>query len=405
MPTFTYLARDAAGREQRGSGEAANAPELVSQLRQQGLLVLEVEAERVSGPGLLAWLSPLRWLPVGGGDVELALQQLAVMLRSGLTLLNALKTAAEYAERLAMRKVLLTVAERVTEGMSFADALARHRCFGPMVVQLVRVGEATGALEPVLLKSAQILRSQREVRRNLVMAMLYPGIVFLGAIGVTAFMMLYAIPKIENFLAALGRRLPWATQLVVDVSHFLQAWLVPLIVVPVLAVLVVVVLRTWAPGRLFFDRLLLRIPLLGKLSRLAGTAMCARALGLMLESGVRVLDGLRICERLLHNRALSAQLEITRERVLHGGTLAEPLAGGGFMPMLSRMVAVGETAGTLDEVLAEVARFHEDRLEVQIKKLAALAEPAIIVFVGGVVGFVYIAFFMALFAAAGGSGG
>jgi len=155
-------------------------------------------------------------------------------------------------------------------------------------------------------------------------------------------------------------------------------------------------------GRLMVDRRLLRVPIIGKLLRLAGTATFARGLGILVQSGITLLEGLRTVEELLQNRYLAGRVTAARQAVMQGGTLAEPLsAEKAFSPLLARMVAVGESAGTIDEVLDEVARFHEAQMQSAIRQLSAIVEPAIILVVGGIVGFVYIAFFMALFAAGG----
>ena len=163
-----------------------------------------------------------------------------------------------------------------------------------------------------------------------------------------------------------------------------------------------VVLYKLPRGRLAMDGLLLRVPLIGKLLRLSATAMFARSLGLLIESGVTLLDGLQTVENLIANRALAAQIAMVRHVVLQGGTLAAPLiTKSSFMPMLGRMCAIGEETGTLDPVLKEVATFHEKQLDALVRRLSVLIEPAVIVVVGGIVGFVYIAFFLALFSLAG----
>lgn len=151
------------------------------------------------------------------------------------------------------------------------------------------------------------------------------------------------------------------------------------------------------------DRIFLRLPVVGGVLRLSGTAVLARGLGVLIESGVTLLDSLTTAERLVGNRALGARIAAARETVLRGGTLEAALgAGREFMPMLPRMIAVGESAGTLSPVLLEVARFHENQLVVVIRRMSVLIEPVVIIVVGGIVGFVYIAFFVALFSLAGG---
>jgi type IV pilus assembly protein PilC len=406
MPLYTFLGRDKAGRPQRGTQEAPSASVVANSLRERGWLVLEIrdgKGEPESALAMLAKLNPFYWLPPRSLDVEMSLQQMAVMLRSGLTLLSTLKTLGEHAYRRSMRRVWDNVAERIQQGASLAEAMSNHKCFGFMVVQLVRVGEQTGTLDKVVARAAESLERRRLLRMQLLTALTYPAIVLVAAIGVAGFMVISLIPQLRVFLTALGRRLPPITQLLLDISDVVLTY-GPGVGIALAAVTagVLTIYFFWPPGRLAIDRMLLRLPLLGRLLRLAGTAQFANGLGAMLESGITLVDGLRTVEQLHRNRAVALQVANAREAVIRGGALADLLgAGRGFMPMLPRMVAVGETAGTLDEVLAEVAKFHEMQLQMTIRRFSVLIEPVIVFVVGGIVGFVYIAFFVAMFAAAG----
>ncbi len=399
MPAFAYAARDRSGRAQRGSLEAPTPSAVVADLRGRGWVVVQVRPETARSA---AEPRNVGWLPVRSSDVEVSLRQIAVMLRSGLTLLSALQTVAEQSPRKAIGRIWLDVSRRIQEGAGLAEAMAVHPQFSPLVVQLVRVGEQTGYLEAVLARAASGLEERRRLRGQLLSALTYPGIVLLAAIGVTIFMMVSIIPRLQQFLGALGRQLPPLTQLLVDVSDFVHFYWIHGAVAGVFLAGTVTALRWWPPSRFWMDRYLVRVPVIGKLSRLAGTVLLARGLCTLLRSGVTLLESLRTVERLIGNRYLASRVAGARDVVIQGGSLAAPLAADqAFMPMLSGMVAVGESAGTLDEVLEEVARFYEEELQRAIRRLAALVEPAIILLVGGIVGFVYIAFFMALFAAAG----
>lgn len=403
MPTFAFTARDPVGRPRQGALQSASPGDALDELRARGWLVVDLREEAAVKPATLAEeLNPLRWLPARSVDVEVSLRQIAVMLRSGLTLLEALGTVAEQAQRPAMARIWSDVAGQIQEGASLADAMARHRRFSAMVVELVRVGGQTGRLEPVMTKAADSLEHRRQLRTSVLTAMAYPAIVLLAAFGVTAFMALSVIPKLEKFLATIGRRLPPMTQLLLDITHAIQEYFPTAMVALAIAAAAGVGLYLWPPGRLVIDRLVLRVPLLGMLLRLSATISFASSLSALLTSGIRVLEGLRTVERLQHNRFLALKVSQAREAIIEGGNLAEPLAAKrAFMPMLSRMVAVGESAGTMDEVLAEVSRFYEGQLQRTIRQLSVIVEPVIIVVVGGIVGFVYISFFMALFAAGG----
>ncbi|HYV38784.1 MAG TPA: type II secretion system F family protein [Gemmataceae bacterium] len=403
MPVFSYVGRDAAGRPQRGTQEAPTAAAVVSSLRQRGWLVLDVRSQSSGGSarGKAFLLLQPRSL-----SIEISFLQLAVMLRSGLTLLAALKTLAEQNTSRSMAYVWDDVATRIQQGSSLGDAMAAHRCFGHIVVQLIRVGEQTGTLEQVIGRAADTLERRRLLFTQIATALTYPAIVLAAAIAVTAYMVVGLIPKLRVFLNALGRRLPPMTQSLLDISEFATTYGAQIGIGLLVLTVALIALYLWPPSRMIIDRMLLRVPLVGSsILRTAATVQFAHGLGVMLESGITLVEGLRTVQGMHRNRYVAAHVAKTREAVLKGSGLAEPLADGNvFMPMLPRMVAVGEAAGTLDDVLAEVAKFHELQLQITIRRFSTLIEPAIVVVVGTIVGYVYIAFFMAMFAAAGPGG-
>ncbi len=403
MPTFRYITRDSAGGAQNGTLVAASMETLTAELRGRGLLVVDVEPVAQRARGTVTW-HPATWLRPTSFDAETGFQQLATMLHSGLSLLAALRTVAEQARRPQAVAVWSEVADRIEQGASFADALAgRERVFSEHVVQLVRVGESSGNLDAALRSAAQHLERARQMRLTVFNALMYPAIVAFMAMGVTAFLVIAVIPKLQKYLSGRGRTLPAITQSLLDVVAWLQEWAALLGILAGAAVLALFFIHRWPPGRLALDSLFLKIPVIGRVLRLAGTATLARSLGVLIGSGVTLLDSLRTVSRLLTNRALGSRIESARDAVLRGGTLAAALGEGReFMPMLPRMVAVGESAGTLAPVLREVADFHESQLVAAIRRMSMLIEPVVILVVGGIVGFVYIAFFVALFSLAGG---
>lgn len=405
MPTYAYIARDDSGRAQRGTLDAGSPAVLRSLLQTRGLRLIslqeQVQSEAI-GESLGRYLNPFQWIPPRSLDVEIALEQLAVMLRSGLGLLSALKTVGQQARFIPMRRICEQVAEDIQEGDSLADAMSRHRAFPPIVVQLVRVGEATGNLDMVLDRAAKQLARRRQNISNLMTALAYPAFVTLAAVAVAIYLVVVVIPELQKFLGAMGRRLPRMTQSLLDVSAWIQANGVTVAVLGVAAALSLVLVYLWPPGRLTIDRWVLRVPIIGYVLRLSGTVTFASALSVMIRSGITVLDALRTVEHLHANRFLASRVAAAREAVIAGEGLAKPLATRhAHLPMLASMVAVAENTGQMDEVLESVASFHESQLESAIKRLSALIEPAVIVVVGGIVGYVYMAFFVALFSAGG----
>ncbi|MBL8829111.1 MAG: type II secretion system F family protein [Planctomycetaceae bacterium] len=404
MPSFAFQARDTAGRHHSGVVEAATPSAVAQTLRRRGWVVTGVKP--ASGDGaevdLLTQLNPGYWLPPRSVDIELSCKQMAVMLRGGLTLLTALQALEKQASRASLRRIWHSVTGRIQAGTSLATAMHEAKVFPSLLVQLVRVGEQTGNLEQAVERAADTMESRRRLRANLLTALAYPSLVLVAAIGVTAFMVVGVIPKLRTFLEGLGRKLPAITQLLVDISDAARIYLPHFIIGTLILIGLGVAIYFHPAGRVAFDRRMLRVPVIGNLVRLAGTASFARALGILLRSGITLLEGLRTTEDLLGNRYLASRVTAARQAVIQGGALSDPLTTAhAFAPMLARMVAIGESAGTLDEVLDEVAKFHETQLQAAIRQLSVIVEPLIIVVVGTIVGFVYIAFFMALFSAGG----
>ena len=399
MPNFRFRAKDATGRTQAGATDAPSAAALADDLRGRGWLILEIAQQA----GQRRAQRTFHVRSIRSIDVEVSLQQIASMLRGGVTLLAALRTVIRQATRPAMAAAWQGVSEDVQEGSSLADAMAERRCFNRLVVQLVRIGEQTGTLEQVLDRAARTLESRRILRANALTALTYPMIVLAAAIAVTAFMVLYLIPKLEVFLEALGRTLPPTTQFLLDVSHAVNTYWAQFTILIVTAVVGFIAFYRWPQGRAMVDHALLRIPVVGHILRLSGTAGFSKAMGVLIGSGITILESLRTAEGLMANHRLSSTVAQARQAVLNGGSLAEPLSRrGAFMPMLGSMVEVGETAGSLEDSFEEVAAFHEHQLQSAIKRLSVIIEPVIVVVVGGIVGFVYVSFFQALYAGAAG---
>lgn len=402
MPRFEFVARDRFGASRTGTIEQPSFESARSALRQRNWSVVQIKPVTTSSSSLLEDLRPRNWLPARMVDVELGLRQLSVMLTSGLPLLEALRLLHEHAERRSMADIWKRVADDVLAGDSVAVAMQRHPRFPPIAVQLTRIGEETGELQETQRRAAAMLEYRRRLRNQVLSALAYPVVVFIAALFIAGFMVFSVIPKVQAFLRSLGKGLPKITQMLVDVTNYINAHIVEGSIVVGCLIVAVIAVRYFPSTRLLSDRLLLRVPVVGNAIRLGGTASFARNLQTLLQSGLSLLDSLKSIESLLGNRYLSSELAHARAAVIDGETLARSLtARGVFQPMLPRIVAIGESAGRLDDVLGDAATFFEEELARVIRLLAALVEPAMLLIVGGMVGFVYIAFFMALFAAGG----
>lgn len=401
MPRYDYTARNPDGSSVQGVYETVSEALALDHLRSLGLLVVRIGPSMGSAArrprGLAAFRSPRRI------DVEVELRQLAFLLRSGLPLLESLRTCASQSERRSVAWVWTQVGEAVRAGSSLVVAIRRHRCFPPLVASLIDVGEQTGRLQVVLERAAAALQHRRERRSTVVTAMIYPALVLLLAIGTVIYLVGGLLPRLSGFLLSIGRPLPGPTQFLVDLSLFMQANATAITLVGALAAGVVAVLFLSRLRGVWVDPLILRVPLLGSIVRFAGTADFSHGLALLLESGVRLTSALQTVAPLVRNRRLASAVECARERVLQGFGFSESLAreGSPFGSLLTSTIAVGETSGTLEEVLAHAAEFHDERLRSLVRRLGTIIEPTIVIVIGSIVGFVYIAFFMAIYAVAG----
>lgn len=397
MPTYAYIARDDAGRTQRGRREGPSERDVAMALRGEGLLPLRIE----SGSRLPWYRRPIHLFGPRPVDVEMQLRQLAFMLRTGLSLLAALKVCTEQGNA-ATARIWNAVADRIRGGSTLHEAMTQHRCFTRLTCSLVDVGERTGNLDLVLTRSADAMLRRRQTRTQVLTALAYPTLVVVLAIATVAFMMVSVVPKLAKFLASLGRRLPASTQFLVDVSDAVQVHVVRGALF--LAGLVAVVAIAWATrrGRLAIEAVLMRIPVVGRILSLAAVSTFAHNGALLLSSGVRLIASLSVVQPLFFLRQVRDRLARTRERVVQGASLADSLQDERlFSPLVRSMVAVGETSGALDEVLQGLAQHHDDTLQELVRRLGTLVEPVILVVIGSVVGFIYFAFFMAIYSITG----
>ena len=402
MAYFAYRACDPQGNVQQGRAEAADAAALAEMLRGSGWVVIEIQ--RASNGmrdanGLPPRWHPLWLLPMTSLDCELGLRQLASMLRSGVSLLAALNTVAQQASRPRTAAVWLALEESIRKGGTLSEAMGQHGgVFDDYVAQLVRVGEHSGEMDVTMTRAADHLEMHRDIKMLVVNALIYPVIATLMTVGVSAYLVAVVIPKIASFMEGGDTKLPMITQFPIDVSHWLHAYFLQILVVLVGVVVAWLVVRRLPKGRELQDVLLIKLPVVGRILRLSQTAVFARGLGLLVESGVTLLDSMGVVERLMANRRFSRRIGDARQRVMRGESLADSLREAReFFPLLIRMSAVAEQTGTLGATLSEVAVFHEKMLVVTIKRFSVLIEPLMIIITGGIVGFVYIAFFMALF--------
>ncbi|MGD7034679.1 type II secretion system F family protein [Methylotuvimicrobium buryatense] len=403
MALFTYTARDRGGQQVADSIESPNRERAIAALRKQGLLVLGIDEQKPKGEGGQFSLNPLDYRSMHNGDIEHNFHQIAVMLRSGISLLEALELTLAHA-RFGTRKTWRKLRDRIQEGSSFTEALAEHSIFSQFTIQLVRVGEQTGHLGTVLDQAAHEVKASRKLKKQIISALKYPLFTLLFAIGLVVFMLTSLVPEIKKLLQITGKPMPPITQALIDVSDWFLANGVFIGIGLVSAAACFIAFYSWPTSRWWIDRYALRVPVFGYVFRLSGTVMFSRAMGLLLRSGVVIVEALETMEKLHVNQYMASCVGHARDSILHGVALGDALSPrSGYMPLMLQMVRVGESSGTLDQLLQEMADYHDELLQRAIATLTGMIAPAMTIIVGGVVGFVYAAFLVAMFSAAGGS--
>jgi len=404
MPDYLYVAQTNSGAIERGRICGSAPAEAKAKLSQQGKRLVSIQALENRGLTLQRYFASIRcrrFQSVRSTDIELMLQQLAVMLGGGLELTASLRELSVHSPKRCQQQLCTAIAEKVEQGNSFATAISEARSFPTFIAQLVHVGEKTGQLAVTLQRAAEFIESRRQARSELLAALAYPLLVAIAACFVASYLVGWAIPQLATFLHALGRKLPAMTQSLVDISELFQKHGPLCIVALATSAAVMVMLYFWKPGRYRIDQWQLHLPLIGPLMQMAETHQLASALALMLRSGVFLPEALKTAASLHRNQFLAAKVSRSHEELANGKDLAGLFAGPGFGPMLASMIAVGEKTGDLPKSLEHVSKFYAAQLEGKLKRFSRLIEPTIIVIVGGVVGYVYVAFFMALLSAGG----
>lgn len=396
-PIYLWEAKTRAGEVKKGEMEAADPKAVEARLVSLGLSPTKVKKK-----GLLdANLS----LPgsVDGRDILIFTRQFATMIDAGLPLVQCLDILGSQTENPAFRKVIFAIKGRVESGSTFSDALKDHpKVFDELFVQLCAAGEVGGILDTILNRLAQYREKNEKLKRKVKGALTYPAIVITIGIAVTAVLLLKVVPVFEKMFADFGSALPAPTQIVVDMSKWLQAYFLYMVAGIIGAVVAFTAFYRNPRGRELFDKAILYTPMFGDLIRKVAVARFTRTLGTMISSGVPILDALDVTAKTAGNRTIEAGILYVRTKISEGKNIAGPLADTKVFPsMVVQMIGVGEATGAMDQMLNKIADFYDDEVDVAIGALTGMIEPIMMVFLGGVVGGFMIAMYLPIFSIAG----
>lgn len=397
MPIYQYMARAADGRVISGTAEAGDQSAVVRMLRQKGLIPTQI---RVGAPSRTAKKAKrLKGGKVKVDDLVVLAQQMAVMIRAGLPLIEVLDILAEQSERRLLAEVLRKVERDVEGGLSLTEAIQKYpNIFSIFFISMVRAGEASGMLDTILDQVATYLERIASLQRKIKSAVMYPTVVSIVAAGITVFLLIKVVPVFETIFADLGGLLPLPTRITLGLSQFLQhQWYFILLGIIALWIFLWQFGKT-KTGRYKIDLLKLQLPVFGPLFLKSSIAKFTRTLSTLIRSGVNILYALEIVGKTVGNSVIEEAIIRTRVSIQSGESITRPLVEAGvFPPMVTRMIDVGERTGALESMLTKIADFYEDQVNTMVNGLTSLIEPLLIVFLGVVVGFIVISMFMPMF--------
>jgi type IV pilus assembly protein PilC len=393
MPSFTYVAREAgSGKEIRSTLDAQNEQSAIVALLNRNLLVMSIQ-EKVGKKGKTAGGS------VALADLVIFTRQLATMIDAGLAMVQCLQALAEQTSNKIMRDTIKDVCTRVEGGDSFSEALAKHpKTFNRLYICMVGAGERGGLLAEILSRLATYLENTARLRKKVKSAMMYPTAVTIVAIGITVFLLVKVVPVFGDVYKGFGSKLPAPTQALIDLSNFVQSYLLYLIAATGAAVYGWLAFLKTKQGREFWDRTRIRLPIFGSIAHKICLARFTRTFASLVRSGVPILEVLQIVSNTVGNVVMEKALRASAGDIERGEGISAALGKHPVFPiMIIRMVTAGEQTGKIENMLERISDFLDDEIETTLSGLTSLIEPLLIVFLGITVGGIAICMFLPIF--------
>lgn len=397
MARFEYSGRSPGGESVNGILDAVSQEAAADSLLQRGITPLSVSAASVGAkmdPD--AWLKEFLKKKIPATELMLFSRQLHTLLKSGVPIMRALLGLQESCQNETMADVIRDVRERLEQGRELSACLARHpKVFSNLYVAMVRVGEMTGRMDEIFLRLYHHIEFEKMIRDEVKAALRYPTLVIIAMAGAILAINLFVIPAFAGVFKSFNATLPYMTRMLIGFSDFMLAWWKVIVGAGIAAWFA---WKRWTragPGRLFWDRLKLKIPIIGKVIQKATLSRFARSFALGLTSGVPITQAMKMVAQTVDNDFIAQKIDQMREGVERGDTvLRTAIATGVFTPVVLQMVAVGEESGALDELLGEVAELYRREVEYEIKTLASQIEPILVAGMAGLVLVLALGIFM-----------
>jgi type IV pilus assembly protein PilC len=394
MPVFAYAGTARGGKSVTAEINADTREKAIEQLRSQGITVRSIEEKKKSKS-----LFGEKKQKITDKDLVVFTRQFATMINAGLPLVQCLEILATQCDNKTFGKLIGEVKMDVESGMTYADSLKKHpKTFSNLYSNMVQAGEIGGALDVTLQRLASQLEKAAKLKAQIKAAMVYPTAIVGVAIIVVSVLMVWVIPIFAQMFTDFGGTLPAPTVLVISISEFMQKYIIVMVIAAAVGLYGLKKYYATPAGRLNIDALMLKLPVAGDLIRKIAVAQFTRTFGTLLQSGVPIMEGLEIVARIAGNKIVENAILEARTSVGEGKTLSEPLAKTKvFPPMVVQMINVGEATGALDAMLGKIADFYDDEVDAAVTALTSLLEPALMVFLGTVIGFIVIAMYLPIF--------
>ncbi len=399
MPVYLWEGTTRKNEERKGELEAPDESAVRVILRRQGVRLTNIKKK----PKDLLEDIPFFQEKVKEKDVVIFARQFATMINAGLPIIQCLELLSSEEPNKTFKKIIIAIKDDIEGGVSLSDALKKHPdVFDELFINLVAAGEAGGILDVILNRLSAYMEKAMKLKAKVKGAMTYPAATLVIAMAVTVLLLYKVVPVFEDMFSGFGSALPGPTQVLVDMSGFVQNNILYMIAGLVIAVIAYKRYYKTERGRLQIDTLVLKAPVFGILLKKVAVAKFSRTLSTMMSSGVPILDGLEIVSKTAGNKVVENALMETRKSISEGKTIAEPLSESGIFPsMVVSMISVGENTGALDAMLSKIADFYDDEVDAAVDAMTALLEPFMLVFLGGVVGGMLIALYLPIFSMAG----
>ena len=391
MPDFSYTARDMAGQLVTGNLSANTENDVIAKLSGQSLFPIKVVSAEAKKPKQISFGSGR----VSDQKISVFYEQLATLIKNGVPMLKSLRILQEQTQIPSFSEALNDVIGRIEDGETLSDAFRRHpKIFSEMAVNMSRAGAEGGFLEDALTRVASFTEQQAELKSKTVGALIYPGVLLTIGTLITGVLLIFFVPSFANIFDQLRQQgeLPWATEALLGFSELLQSWWWAIAILIAVAAFFAKLQAATPAGRMFVDKWILKVPLLG--SVMLNLAICrfCRVLGTLLKNGVPILRGLEISADATGNRVLAGAIMDASENITSGEPLAKPLAKSGKFPRnVCEMISVAEESNTLDDVLINISEGLEKQTTRKLEIMVKLVEPLMLVAMAGVVMFIVIA--------------